>query len=179
MAVARSRLETTRLCLRRPRPEDAESIFERYASDEAVCRFLAWPRHRELGDTRAFLDFSRAEWELWPAGPYLIESRGDGRLLGSTGLAFETPERATTGYVLAADAWGRGYATEALMAMVELSRQLGLCRLQALSHTEHRASQRVLEKSGFQREGVLRRHSEFPNLAPGQPLDVACYALVF
>jgi RimJ/RimL family protein N-acetyltransferase len=40
-------------------------------------------------------------------------------------------------------------------------------------------SRRVLEKGGFAREGVLRRHSEFPNLPAGDPGDVLCYARVF
>lgn len=172
-------LQTARLRLWRPRPEDARAIFDRYASDSAVCRFLSWPRHASVEDTEAFLGFSRAEWERWPAGPYLIATRSDGRLVGSTGLAFETPWRAATGYVLARDAWGRGYATEALGAMVGLAPSLGLRRLEALCHTEHRASRRVLEKCGFLREGVLRRHSEFPNLAPGEPLDTLVYARVF
>ena len=172
-------LETPRLRLWRPRPEDARPIFERYASDPEVCRFLSWPRHTGLGDTEAFLAFSRAEWERWPAGPYLVATRADGALVGSTGLAFETPQRAATGYALARDAWGRGYATEALGAMVALAPRLGVRRLHALCHTGHRASWRVLEKAGFEREGVLRRHSEFPNLAPGEPLDVLSYARVF
>jgi hypothetical protein len=44
-----------------------------------------------------------AEWQRWPAGPYLIENRESGRLLGGAGLAFETSFRAATGYVLARD----------------------------------------------------------------------------
>jgi RimJ/RimL family protein N-acetyltransferase len=178
MARAPSELETERLRLRRPRLADAEEIFRRYANDPEVCRYLSWPRHRDVEETRAFLRFSDDCWERSPAGPYLIASREDGCLLGSTGLAFETPQRAATGYVLAADAWGRGLATEALGAMVELARGLGVDRLYALCHTGHAASWRVLEKCGFLREGVLRRHSEFPNLSPGRPLDVLCYARV-
>lgn len=59
------------------------------------------------------------------AGPYMIEARDTGMLLGSTGLLFETPSRAATGYVLAADAWGQGFATEALGAMLEVAREVG------------------------------------------------------
>jgi RimJ/RimL family protein N-acetyltransferase len=97
---------------------------------------------------------------------------------GSTGLSLETPTRACTGYVLAKDAWRHGYATEALSAMVDLARRLGVVRLYALCHPEHQASIRVLEKAGLAREGVWRRHSEFPNLAPGVAADVACYAAI-
>jgi RimJ/RimL family protein N-acetyltransferase len=48
-------VETTRLLLRQPRAADATSIFERYASDPDVTRFLGWLRHQSLADTQAFL----------------------------------------------------------------------------------------------------------------------------
>ena len=117
--------------------------------------------------------------ERWPAGPYLILLRSNGALLGSSGLAFETPHQAATGYVLAKDAWGHGYATEALRAIVGMASGLGVRRLYALCHPDHRASWRVLEKCGFRREGVLHRHAEFPNLEPGTPLDAMCYATTY
>jgi [ribosomal protein S5]-alanine N-acetyltransferase len=159
-------VETARLRLRRPLASDAESIFARYASDPEVTVFLSWPRHRSVQDTRAFLEASDAGWRRWPAGPYLIEARESGFLLGSTGLAFETAQHAVTGYVLARDSWGRGYATEALGAVVGLAPALGLRRLEALCHAEHAASVRVLEKCGFVKEGLLRQHSALPNLGP-------------
>jgi RimJ/RimL family protein N-acetyltransferase len=171
-------IETPRLVLTRPSTGDAPAIFERYASDPDVTRFVGWPRHRSVDDTRGFVQFTEAEWQRAAAGVYLISSRANGTLLGSTGLGFETPSRASTGYVLAKDAWGQGYATEALLAMVDLARQLGVVRLYAICHPDHRASIRVLEKGGFAREGIWRRHSEFPNLAAGVPADVACYAVI-
>ena len=170
------RSETARLVLRRPVAADAEAMFERYASDPEVTKYVGWPRHRSVAETRGFVGFSDAQWEQWRAGPLLIESRTDGRLLGSTGLGFETADRATTGYVLARDAWGLGYATEALQAMVDLAREAGVARLYALCHPEHRASAHVLEKCGFERERVWRGRAEFPNLAPGVQSDVLCYA---
>jgi ribosomal-protein-alanine N-acetyltransferase len=130
------RLETPRLILRKPVRSDAEAIFSRYANDPEVTRLLAWPRHTSLAATHAFLDSSEAEWTRWPAGAYLIEARADGRLLGSTGLHFETLDCAVTGYVLAQDAWGKGYATEALLSMVDTARSLGVGRLYALCHVD-------------------------------------------
>ena len=66
------RVETARLVLRRPAPADAQVIFERYASDSEVTKFLAWPRHESRSDTEAFLRFSDGAWERSTAGPYLI-----------------------------------------------------------------------------------------------------------
>ena len=172
-------IETARLLLSPPQHGDAEAIFERYASDPEVTRFLGWPRHRSIADTHAFLTFSGQEWERWPAGPYLIRARNTGQLLGGTGFGFETPDLAVTGYVLAKDAWGQGYATEALTAIVEVARALHVNRLYALCHLEHRASRRVLEKCGFVRDVTWSKQTEFPNLAPGVPQPVARYEMLF
>ena len=168
-------IETARLLLRRPVAEDAPEIFARYASDPEVTRYLGWPLHRSVDDRRAFVQFSDAEWSRWGTGPLLACSRVDGALLGGSGLTMETQQRAVTGYVFARDSWGRGYATEVLRAMVELADSLGIARLSATCHVDHRASWRVMEKCGFEREGILRRHTVFPNLSP-QPADILMYA---
>jgi RimJ/RimL family protein N-acetyltransferase len=175
---APEQVETARLRLRRPRAADADAIFTRYSGDPQVTRLVGWPRHQHAAAARAFVEWSDGEWTRWPAGAYLIEERETGALLGSTGLLFETPYRASTGYVLAVDAWGKGYATEALHAMVGVARESHVRRLYALCHHEHRASARVLEKCGFTLEGRLRAYAEFPNLAAGEPQDVLCYARV-
>lgn len=173
---ALERIETSRLLLRRPTVTDAQAVFERYASDTVVTEYLGWPRHRTVADTEAFLAFSEAEWEKWPAGPYLIESRTDARLLGSTGLAFETPTVAATGYVLARDAWGVGYATEALTAMVDVAHTACVQRLYALCHPANLGSIRVLEKCAFTLEARLSRLTTFPNLRTDAPQDCLRYA---
>jgi RimJ/RimL family protein N-acetyltransferase len=170
------RLETERLLLRRPRRDDVRPIFERYASDAEVTRYLSWRQHHSLEDTDVFLAFSDGEWSRWGCGPYLVFARDDGTLLGSTGLAFESRELASTGYVFARDAWGQGFATESLRAMIALARARGLARLYAICHIDHRASSRVMEKAGLLREGVLPRHTVFPNISPFA-CDVLSYGI--
>ena len=163
---APERFGNGRLFFRRPETTDAEAIFSRYASDPEVCRFLAWPRHRSIEDTRAFIAFSDAEWQRWPAGPFLVFSASDDTLLGSTGLAFDAPAVASTGYAFARDAWGQGLATASVRAMQGVAAAAGVETLYALCHGEHRASQRVLEKCGFSLEPALAA-CEFPNLRAG------------
>ena len=167
-------VETARLTMRRPMASDAQAIFDGYASDAEVTKYLAWPRHTSLGETEAFLQFSDAEWERWPSGPLLMFSRADGKLIGGTGLGFEARDRAVTGYVLVRDEWGKGYATEALGAMKDLAQSLGVRRLSAICHVDHRASWHVMEKCGFTRKGLTPRHAVFPNLSP-DPADVLQY----
>lgn len=171
-------IETERLLLRRPKQSDARAIFQRYASDRQVTRYLSWPTHRSVADTLAFLAMSDDEWQRWPAGPYLVLARENGTsgtLFGSTGLMYKSPTRAVTGYVFARDAWGKGYATESLQAMVDVADKTGVERLEAICHAEHAPSAHVLEKCGFIREEVCREHFVFPNLKPQKKSDVFSY----
>jgi RimJ/RimL family protein N-acetyltransferase len=172
-------IQTARLSLRKPDLADVESIFRRYASDPIVTRYLSWPTHRSASDTEAFIAWDETEWQKWPAGSYLIFLREENRLLGSTGLTFKSPRHAVTGYVLAQDAWGVGYATEALNAMVELARQIGVHRLEAACHSDHAPSAHVLEKCGFKRQTTVRESFVFPNLNGEVRSDVLSYAIDF
>ncbi len=71
-------------------------------------------------------------------------------------------ERASVGYWVAADARGRGVATRALRLMAEWAlKDLALARLELTCGPDNLASQRVAEKVGFRKEGVLRSHIRF------------------
>ena len=172
------KIETARLLLRKPKASDAQAVFGRYANDREVTRFLSWPTHRSVADTLAFLSWSDSEWPRWPAGPFLVFAR-DGKLLGSTGLSYKTNTLAITGYAFARDAWGNGYATESLGAIVDLGRETGVQRLEAICHVDHQPSAKVLEKCGFRQEEVRRDHFAFPNLGPQKKSDVFSYVLTF
>jgi [ribosomal protein S5]-alanine N-acetyltransferase len=175
---ASENIHTERLLLRRPKRSDAHAVFNRYASDRNVTRYLSWPTHRSIADTLAFLAMSDDEWQRWPAGPYLVHTRDNGipgSLIGSTGLFYKSPTRAVTGYVFAKDAWGLGYATESLQAMVDVAQQTRVARLEAICHAEHAPSAHILEKCGFTREEVHREHFVFPNLKPQKKCDVFSY----
>jgi RimJ/RimL family protein N-acetyltransferase len=169
-------IETARLILRRPRLADAEAIFARYASDPEVTRFMSFPRHHDVEAARQFVASSDAQWAIWSTGPYLIEDLS-GELLGGTGFDFDDARTAQTGYVLARDAWRKGYATEALAAITALAPALGLRRLYATVHPDHAASIRVLQKCGFEREEA-RQPVVLPNLG-AEPVAAIVFARRF
>jgi ribosomal-protein-alanine N-acetyltransferase len=167
--------ETDRLRLVRPYPADADEVFARYASDPVVTKYLGWPRHRTVEDTRGFLAWSDQQWLRFPAGPYLIRARADDRLLGSTGFTFNDEGSAMIGYVLARDAWGLGFGTEALSGVIDIARTIGVHGLYAFCHPGHAASIRVLEKCRFVRDDSSVVTMTFPNLEGAVDIDVLCY----
>lgn len=142
-----------------------------------MVTFMSWPQHRSLDDTRSFIQFSDQEWDRAPAGPLLVFLRDTDVLIGSSGLQFEDEENAATGYIIAPDAAGNGYATEVTREMRALARELGVKRLSAACHRDHPASRRVLEKAGFSLEGEST--TRFPNLNGGEDAPSMVYAVRF
>jgi [ribosomal protein S5]-alanine N-acetyltransferase len=159
-------VETECLVHRRPVAEHLQAVFETYAADPEVTRYVMWHRHASLDDTRAFLAFSDAHWKRWGSGPLLSFLKSDGALVGGCGLIWESRTHATTGYLFARRYWGRGFATECLRGMVDYAKAEGAVRLSATCHVDNVASARVLAKGGLMLEGTLPAHTLFPNLSP-------------
>lgn len=144
---------TPRLLLRPGFPEDAPALASAIA-DEAVARNLAvvpWPY--ELRDAEAFLASPRD-----PVLPSLLvfeRTQGEPRLVGSCGLGRRASGAVEMGYWIARPYWGRGFATEACRALIEIARTLGLGSLEGSHFVDNPASARVLEKLGFEPLGVI------------------------
>jgi ribosomal-protein-alanine N-acetyltransferase len=171
------RFETARLILRPIAPGDAPAIFAGYAQDPEIVRYLTWRRHRTLADTESYIARYLA------ASPsrsraYVLIGRDDLRLRGAFELRRPEPYRLDCGYVLAPPYWRLGLMTEALSEVARWAmRQDSVWRIGAVCDVENRASARVMEKAGLEREGILRRWLIHPSLGP-EPRDCFSYALV-
>ena len=167
---------TSRLILRRITLADAEAIFGAYAQDPDVTRYVIWQPHRHLGDTREFLQRCVDRWEAGSEFTWAI-CLPDGTLIGSFALRVDG-HKANTGYAVARRQWGKGYATEALQAVVDRAlQQPQIYRVWATCDCENPASARVMEKVGMTREGILRRWLIHPQ-AGSTPRDCLCYSIV-
>ena len=144
---------TPRLLLRPGFPEDAPALATAIA-DEAIARNLVvvpWPY--SLRDAEAFLASPRD-----PVLPsFLIYERTDGppQLVGSCGLGRRPSGAVEMGYWISRPYWGRGIATEACRALIEIARTLGLAQLEGSHFVDNPASGRVLEKLGFEPVGII------------------------
>jgi [ribosomal protein S5]-alanine N-acetyltransferase len=170
-------VETKRLVLRVPSLADAETIFNSYAQETEVLRFLTWRPHRNIEETKGFLVDCAAAWKGGARFPYVITLGESGKVIGMIEIRINV-FKADVGYVLSRQYWGGGMATEALRALVEWAlSQESIHRVWALCDVENLASARVLEKVGMQREGLLRRQILHPNISD-EPRDCYCYAAV-
>jgi RimJ/RimL family protein N-acetyltransferase len=142
-------LETKRLALRAPRLEDAKTMVA-LANDRRIAENAARiPHPYRKADAEEFINGANKGGEA----VFLITLR-DRTVIGTCGLMVqdETPE---VGYWLGVSHWGKGYATEALHAVIDYAfADLAHEALQAGARVTNPASRRVLEKCGFQWTGV-------------------------
>ena len=169
---------TDRLVLAAARKQDARAIFDFYATDIEVCRYLTFRPHTHIEETQTYLDRCKAEWATGERFAFTIRRQADAGLIGMISYAKNSPHRVGFGYVLSRAHWGQGYMTEALRKLIEVAfEDPKVYRAEATCDVENRASARVMEKCGMQYEGTLRRHTILPNISD-IPRDVHCYARI-
>ncbi len=144
---------TPRLLLRPGFPEDAPALAAAIA-DQAIVRNLAvvpWPY--SLRDAEAFLASPRDP--ILPSLLIFERTASEPILVGSCGLGRRPSGAVEMGYWISRPHWGRGLATEACGALIEIARTMGLPTLEGSHFVDNPASARVLEKLGFEAIGII------------------------
>lgn len=146
-------LETQRLSLRQPVIQDAASIFEQYAQDPKVTKYIGWQPHKSIAVTNEFINRCISVWADDSAFPYVLIRQEDAQLIGMLEIRINN-YKADLGYVLAKSEWGKGYMPEAVQTLTNWAlAQDEIYRVWAFCDVENLASARVMEKVGMQREG--------------------------
>jgi RimJ/RimL family protein N-acetyltransferase len=153
---ADSVIDTPRLRLRRLRPADLPDLVA-LDSDPDVMRWVGAPPGVKSAAETTDRARQRIAADHGPLGFWGLETRADRRFRG-LGALIRMPdgEDVELAYRLARDAWGQGYATEAGDALVAYAfATLRLPRVVAVTYPDNAGSQRVLEKLGFARRGMI------------------------
>ena len=161
---------------RKPVLADAPAIFETYATDPEVTRYLVFEPYDEIEELNQWLSQTIQDWNSKPGIMYLLFKKDKPQeLVGSFSIRVEG-SKAEVGYLLARPYWGQGMMTEVMRYWTDwaLSKP-DVFRLEAFFDVENPASGRVMEKAGMEFEGTLKRYSIHPNLSK-EPRDVHCYA---
>ena len=147
---------TKRLVLRPGWAEDAPALAAAIGHEGVVRNLARAPWPYLLEDAEGFLALPRAAEQP----RFVVCERFDAhRLIGGVEL-MPGGEAWELGYWLTPDAWGRGYATEAARAVLDIARHaLGLHRVAARHYCDNPASGRVLAKLGFRETGRARTYS--------------------
>jgi RimJ/RimL family protein N-acetyltransferase len=168
--------------LRSYQPGDGRKLSEAAnASYDHLKRFMPWavPHHADEGSEQLCREF-RGRWLLATDFVVGIWSPDESRLLGGCGYHLREGAlelgNAEIGMWIRADAAGRGLGTAVLQSMLWWGfEEWPWVRLSWRCSSSNLASQRVAEKAGLQREGVLRSHALDPD---GSRRDTVCYAVL-
>jgi len=180
MSLAPECMETERVLLRRFVPGDGGKIFNAYGSDPEVARYMVWPVASKPENMEAFVTQNIAAFDAGTAYEYVIVQKSTKQIIGGCGMHRFYPKSGdhfVFGYCLSRSAWGQGFATEVVGALVNWFRSSPtVYRFAAQVDVENGASCKVLEKHGFSREGILHRWEVHPTLGAA-PRDCVMYAL--
>lgn len=151
---------TTAIQIRRYRAEDVDAVTEAVLeSKNELARWMSWchPNY-DRQDAAAWVDSRPAAWERNEEKSFLVIN-SEGQLLGSCGIhRIDLRQHlGELGYWVRSSAIRQGVATEAVRLVCRWAFQEGgLHRIEIVASVENIASQRVAEKAGGLREGILR-----------------------
>jgi [ribosomal protein S5]-alanine N-acetyltransferase len=147
---------TARLAMRAQAVDDAATLHEAYR-DEELMRYWSSAPHATVEESAAYL-MPRVDHEHWRG--WSITLQGDDRAIGTLGASTRREGVSEIGYLLLRSAWGKGYAREAVTALIDLLFAEGNRRIFADTDPDNAASIGLLESLGFRREGLLRAEWE-------------------
>jgi ribosomal-protein-alanine N-acetyltransferase len=152
-------LETERMRLAPLAAEDVEHIFP-LMRDAEVMAFWDMPESDDPDMIASIVEGQVEEMAQARAVYWTMRALPDGEFIGVCDLSEidRRHKRAEVGFMLGREAWGRGYATEAMQAVIAYAATHGLRKLLARTHLGNRRSDSLLEKLGFVQEGLLRGH---------------------
>jgi ribosomal-protein-alanine N-acetyltransferase len=155
--------------LRSPNDRDLPAINQRIADPEVV-RWFGPSEH----SARQLLELNRSRWTEGTAATFSICYPKDD-CVGHVWVNLEGPRRGSVGYWLLPEARRKGLATRSVRLISRWAlRELGLARLSLFTEPSNERSQRVAERSGFVREGVLRSYAELG----GRRVDNVVFSLL-
>lgn len=175
MEVVR-RINGDKVNLRIVTKADALTIYRNIA-DKDISRFTHIPDPYKLEDAYDFIRFTHRQRRRKTGYHFGLENKDDGEIIGGINLEniCEVNRKGEIGYWLAKPYWGKGIMVEAINLMLEFCfTKVKLHRVQAHVFPDNAGSIRVLEKTGFKREGLIREGFT----QRGIHVDVYLYAIL-
>lgn len=166
----------TKLTLRRFTVDDAEAMFENWANDERVTRFLTWTPHKSPEFTRQLLEAWCAEYEnLNKYNWAMIYNKVPVGNISVVRLS-EKNEYAELGYCMGFSYWNKGLMTEAARTVIDyLFSEINMNRIGISHAVKNPASGKVALKCGLTFEGTKR---EYHKTLTGEFLDISEYSIL-
>jgi [ribosomal protein S5]-alanine N-acetyltransferase len=154
------KLETDRLVLRRFVIEDADAMFNNWANDSEVTKYLMWPFHKSVEISRNVLSdwtnqYAKDDYYQWAI---ILKENGD-EPIGSIAVVHKDDDvkMVHIGYCIGKRWWKQGITSEALAALIRfLFEEVGVNRIESRHDPRNPNSGKVMVKCGLKYEGTLR-----------------------
>ncbi|MGX7075191.1 GNAT family N-acetyltransferase [Globicatella sanguinis] len=143
-------LETKRLRLRKLTEDDAPKIFNGWANDPEVTKYLTWEPHETIATTQAILTNWLVAYQDEQTVRYGIESKATDELMGMIDIVKFWDGSPVVGYVLGKQYWSQGYMTEAFAAVVAYLFELGYPKIFIEAEDVNIGSNSVIKKNAFE-----------------------------
>ena len=171
-------LETERLILRKFNENDYVKMYENWASDDNVTKYVSFKPHEDYEETKQIV----SEWiNDYNNGSYnwVVELKENHEIIGNISVIkiSKKHNNCELGYVFGSKFWGNGYATESLKAVLKfLLNECDFYLVEAKHHSSNPASGRVMEKAGMKKDGILRARRKNKNIDGYD--DLVVYSMV-
>ncbi len=142
-------LSSKRLHYRKIKDSDAKRIFDCWASDEEVTRYLTWYPHKSVEDTKKIVRMWLDDYEKEDCYRYGIELLGGADLIGMIDVIDYLDGCPMIGYVLGKEYWNKGYMTEALKKICDYLFEEGFDKILIRADEDNIGSNKVIQKCGF------------------------------
>jgi ribosomal-protein-alanine N-acetyltransferase len=169
-------LITPRLTLRRFALSDAQDMYDNWAGDERVTKYLTWTPHESVEESKKIIGLWLEGYEKDTVYNWAIEH--EGKAVGNISVVaqMELWDNCDIGYSLGYAYWGKGLMTEAVKAVIDfLFREVGINRISAYHAAENIGSGKVMQKAGMQQEGISRSRQR---LHSGEYTDTVNYSIL-
>ena len=143
------KLETERFILRYINKSDINDIFNNYASDDEVTKYLTWPTHKSINDTMKVFDIWQKEDDNIKKYHYFIEYKLNHQIIGSVAVNSFIDGNPELGYVLGRNYWGLGIMSEACKLLIKVLQDDGYNKILINAEKDNIASLKVIDKCGF------------------------------
>jgi ribosomal-protein-alanine N-acetyltransferase len=141
-------LETDRLILRPFELDDAESMFNNWANDEEVTKYLTWNTHKSIEETKQVLAFWVNQYEKEERINFAIVYKENNELIGGIDVVGYLEGVPVIGYNLSRKYWNKGIMSEACKKVIELLFSLNHEKIIIEAMVENIGSNRVIQKCG-------------------------------
>jgi ribosomal-protein-alanine N-acetyltransferase len=157
--IGTKELETERLILRKFNASDAEDMFNNWANDPEVTKYMTWCTHKNVEETKNIISKWIESYKTASSYIWGIVIKSTGELIGSISVTKIKEEKLLfeIGYCIGRKWWGNGYVLEALKEVIRYSfNEIGVNRIEAVHHIDNVNSGKVMLKAGMKYEGRLR-----------------------